>query len=207
MPQQRQPSIKIIPKETKKDPAWVNIALVIGGVLLVLVLVPFFLSRGKVAELEERKKSLDSQITGLVTKYSQMSRDLAIIAEKIDDFSGLFREHRVVSGLFSFFASLCHPLTQFTDFSFSDHDFRVIIDITTENFRTLGEQFLIFETNEFIHEPKISGIHLGREGFVNAQLNFTLDKALIMPFSKEAANPAVSTSTAPGTATSAPPII
>jgi len=200
--QQQQPSIKIIPKAMVKDPAWVNIALVIGGILLVVVLVPFFLSRGKVAELTDREESLDNQITGLITKYSQMSRDLAVVAAKIDDFSGLFRDHRVVSGIFSFFGSLCHPLTQFTDFSFSDQDFRVIIDISTENFRTLGEQFLIFEENEFIHEPEISGIHLNKEGFVNAQFNFILDKALIMPFSESVTKPTDATSTStPSTTT------
>ena len=75
MPQEQQPFIKIIPKKAEQDPVWVSVALAIGGVLLVVVLVPFFLSRGKVAELEQTEQSLDEQITSLVAKYSQMSRD------------------------------------------------------------------------------------------------------------------------------------
>jgi len=190
MPQQQQPSIKIIPKEVKKDAPWVNIAFAIGGVLFVVVLVPFFLSRGQIAKLEERKQGLDTQIVTLVSKYDKMTKDLSVVAAKIDNFAVLFKEHRVLSGLFDFMGSIAHPLTQFTNFSFSDENFLVSVSVSTENFRTLGEQFVIFEENVHIIQPKISGINLDREGFVNAQFDFSLDKGLIMPFSLATIKPA-----------------
>lgn len=178
-----QKPFRIIPRPEEKEPVWVLVALVIGGILLVVMLVPFFLSRGKVSELEKREKNLDEQVTTLITDNRELSKKLSEIAKRIKDFSTLFRDHRVTSAIFEFLGSLSHPLVQFTDFDFSDKDFRVGLSIKTENFRTLGEQLLILKQNENIKDPQVTGILLDRDGFVTARFEFLLNKKLIMPFS------------------------
>lgn len=178
-----QKPFSIMPKQEEKEPAWVNVALVVGGLLLVVVLVPLFLSRGKVGKLEEKKQALTDQITGLIAENQAKARELSKIADRVNDFSSLFREHRITSSLFAFLGSVCHPLVQFTSFDFSDENFRITLGVRTENFKTLGEQLLIFKQNENITEPKISSINLDRDGFVNAKFDFGLNKKLIMPFS------------------------
>lgn len=175
--------IRIIPKQKEKEPMWVNAVLVIGALLLLGFFVPFALTRNKITELEEEKQFLDNQIMILVNEYEGMSRDLVAIAERINDFSKIFKEHRTTTAIFDLLSSICHPLAQFTGFQFSDDGLKVSLDIVTENFKTLGEQLLIFQQNENIRALTVSNINLDKDGFVNVKFEFFLNKELIMPFS------------------------
>ncbi|NQU82668.1 MAG: hypothetical protein HQ539_01845 [Parcubacteria group bacterium] len=174
--------IKIIPKQKEKDPRWVNTMLIIGVLLLLGIFVPFALTRNKLTELEEEKQFLDSQIIVLVREYESTSRDLIATAERINDFSKVFKEHRTTTVIFDLIRSIAHPLAQFTSFQFSNDGLKISLEVLTENFQTLGQQFLIFQQNENINAPVLSGISLDRDGFVSAQFEFFLNKELIMPF-------------------------
>lgn len=180
------PSINIIPKQKEKEPIWVSIVLIVGILLLLAIFIPYFISKNRVDELEQNKVALESQITTLVNEYKGMSRDLIDTARRVNDFSDIFEEHRITTKIFELLSEATHPLVQLTSFGFSEEESKelvISISVVTENFRTLGEQFLAFQENQDIKEPDLSNIALDKDGLVNAEFRFYLDKSFITPFS------------------------
>jgi len=179
------PLINIIPKQKEKEPIWVSIVLVVGVLLLLAIFIPHFIIRNKVDELEQDKAALESQITTLVNEYKGMSRDLVDVAKKVNDFAEIFEEHRITTKVFELLSMATHPLVQLTSFRFSENESKelgIAVSIITENFKTLGEQLLALQANKDIQEPNLSGIALDKDGLVNSEFEFYLDKKFIMPF-------------------------
>jgi len=177
--------INIIPKQKEKEPIWVSVTLVIGFLLLLSIFIPHFIIKNKISELEQDKIILESQITTLVNEYKGMSRDLVDIAKRVNDFAEIFEEHKITTKIFELLSTATHPLVQLTSLSFSENELEkleISVSIITENFKTLGEQFLALQANKDIQEPDLSGIALDKEGFVSSEFKFYLDKKFIMPF-------------------------
>ena len=133
----------------------------------------------------QNKGALESQITTLVNEYKGMSRDLVDVAKKVNDFSEIFEEHRITTKIFGLLSVATHPLVQLTSFRFSEgesEELVISVSVVTENFRTLGEQFLALQENEDIKEPDLSSIALNKDGLVDAEFRFYLDNNFIMPF-------------------------
>lgn len=166
--------VKIIPKPKPKIPGSVNFLFWFSLILLIFLGGTFFLLQRQISPLKEKSEELEGEMakTGTQAQKAQ-EKELSNISEKIKDFSDLFKEHKITSTLFDFLKSSCHPRVQFTSLNLNK-DFSVNLGAKTENFQTLGEQFLVFKENKNVGGLQLSNVFMDREGKVKFNLTFTL---------------------------------
>jgi len=172
--------VKIIPKPKPKIGSWVQIPFWISLILLIVSIAGFFLFEKEIVSLKEKSKNFSSQITELGTEsQKELENEMNLFSQEIKDFSKLFENHKISSKLFDLLRSLCHPRVKLTMLTSDMESLQVYLRGTTDNFQTLGEQFLVLKQNEKIKGLQLNSTSLNQEGVVEFDLSFILAEELI----------------------------
>ena len=167
--------VKIIPKPKPKTPVLVKVLFWLSLILLMSCVAAFFFLQNKNTSLKEEKLVLQKQITEEDSgEQKTLENEILGISQKIKDFSELFQEHRITSKLFDLLKSSCHKRVRFTSLNLQSQSQQITLAGETDNFQTLGEQFLIFRQNENTRDLKVLNISLDKEGKVNFNITFFL---------------------------------
>ncbi len=174
--------LSIIPKQKPEIPSWVTY-LFLGSLISILLLggIYFFIAN-KISVEEGKKSALGRQVVELRSNQASqgLKNSAIVLSRKVEDFSHIFKEHKITSRFFDLLRASCHPKVQFTSFDFNANAGTVALIGVGQDFQVLGEQILIFKQDKNIKDVEISGINLSKEGDVSFNINFSIEPNLFL---------------------------
>ena len=181
--QQKQQTIRIIPKAKAKAPPWVNLLIGVSVVLVVsffiLSLVFYFLSNSAKARVEKTDKEINNLET---TELKILKVNTLAVSNKIADFKEILGKHLYFSKIFALLREDVHPKVQFLSFDFNAESLEMTINgiaqdlVEAHHFKALGEQILILFFDSRITNLVMTSIELDENGFVRFSLKFLINQ-------------------------------
>ena len=183
-------AIEINPKSANKSPFLVNILFYLSIILLLSVIFSYFILDRFQKSASEKIRQFEAKISSEKTQeWLSLEQELKTKKKKIDDFSVLIGEHKLPSKFLAFsegtfaetknFGNLIHPKVQVLNFSLDIKNSKVKISGLTENFITLEQQYLIFQSEPLIKEANLSNISIGKEGKINFSFELLFDPSVL----------------------------
>ena len=168
--------VGIIPKTTKKAPAWQNLALYIAGSLALAVIsgyaVLFYFGNKAFNNLQ----AIEEEINQVATKEERGEEAKALVAEKkINDFSKLFQKHKKSSNFFVFLEQNSHPRAWFSKVELSPEKAEAAVSGQAASFEVLGQQFFIFQQQELVQNVDLTNLLIGKDGQIGFSFDFRFD--------------------------------
>ncbi len=175
-------TFSIIPKLKEKEPLWATAIFwyLLGVLAILMILVLFFWSQANA--LVKKNAGLQQESEQLIISNKAISQDMALVFQRLNDFSQLIKAHRLTSNFFVLLGIICHPRAQFTSLLFSEQANHLTLGLKTENFKTLDEQFMILKSNPQISNPKFSQLAIDKDGKIVCVLDFDYDPKIISFF-------------------------
>jgi len=175
-------AFKIIPKKEIEKKPWLDWVFYFCIALLIMSILTYFVLEYSLKGAEEELKDLKNKISEQQNEENKkLKEDISLVQKKIDDFSIILNEHKLASQVFTFIENSTHPEVSFMDFNFDSEDSSLMLSAQTSNFKTLGEQLLIFQGQEDIENIALSNIYLMDEGNIEFSLNIVLNTQILMP--------------------------
>lgn len=168
--------VGIIPKATKKAPAWHNLAFYIAGSLVLAVIsgyaVLFYFEGNALNNLQ----AIEEEINQVVTKEERGAEVKVLMAEKkINDFSKLFQEHKKSSDFLVFLEQNSHPKVWFSKVTLSPQKAEAMVSGQAASFEVLDQQFFIFQQQELVQNVNLTNFLIGKDGQIGFSFDFRLD--------------------------------
>lgn len=164
-------AVTIIPKQKLEYPVWTQ-ALFFGSmVFLLLVLGGFFLTlqlQGRAQKELERVQGVLAQ--GKTSEEAREEQSVFRARDKFKDFSAIAEKRTDALPVFEFLEAYTHPRVAFTTLSLEPRSLTLKLVGSTQDFRTLQEQMVIFQNREELRDLTLSSIVLGARGQVIFQL-------------------------------------
>jgi len=166
--------VEIIPKPQVKSPPWINILFYSSLVLLIITVLSIFI----INQLQKSAFDVSQKLGEELKKVKSPERfdsanKLIGYQKKISDFSYLIQNHKLTSKLFTLLEKLSHPKVQFTNFNLQVDKTKVVLNGETDNFLSLGQQFLIFRAEPLIKEVNLSTVSIGDNGRIGFSFEIT----------------------------------
>ena len=157
--------IGIIPKKPKKAPGWQNFASYFSCALFIVVILSYialFYFEGKAFALLQ---DLEEKIAQVATKEDIVTEGQVLAAKKrINDFSKLLQDHKRASNFFTFLEENCHPKVWLTEVELNPGEAKALVSGKTADFKTLGQQILIFQGQEQIQSVDLTNLSISKKG-------------------------------------------
>lgn len=175
-------AVTIIPKQKLEYPLWTQ-ALFFGSILFLFSVVGgFFL----VAQLQGRAQKELERIQGVLAQGKTLQevgleRSVFRYKDKFNDFSQLAAGRNDVRPVLGFLEAYTHPQTVFTTLSVEPKLRTLKLVGSTQDFRTLQEQMVIFQNREELTGLTLSSIVLGEKGQVIFQLEMGFASKIFSP--------------------------
>jgi Tfp pilus assembly protein PilN len=169
--------IGLIPKKPTEKPLWQIILLYFSvGFLFMVVLAMVILSyAGSKAKLEIAK--LDQELNRPKTAAEiQLEREVLQAQARISNFKSLIESAKPASKVFELLERTTHPAVVFGQLSFSAVDNKISLSGQTDNFQTLGQQLLIFQSEPLIIKSNLEQIGIGKSGSVEFNISLVLNE-------------------------------
>ena len=167
---------ELIPKEKLKTPSFTNFLFYSSLVLVIILGACYFGMRIKNSSIKSQIEETKVNVSKIkIEGDKETERQVLGYQKKINDFSELFKEHKVVSSFLGFLRDSTHLKVSFSTLALNVETAQVILGGKTENFKTLGEQILYLRGSELIKGLDLSNLALGKEGDVNFDINLSLD--------------------------------
>jgi len=171
--------VKIIPRPKEKPSRLVNF-LFSFSLILILGLLGGYLFLGiQTSSLQDKKQELQREIEKIISEREELKEDILRSQDKIEDFKEVFQNHKFASRFFDFLESSCHAKVQFTSLNLGAESSVANLTGKTENFKTLGEQLLVFKGDKNIKGLEVSNISLDQDGKVRFNLTFNFASSLL----------------------------
>lgn len=173
-------AIEIVPKKLAKPAPWQDFLLYFLIFLLVIFAAGYFvLDFYLIKKAEDRFEELETKITQTKTPQQiALETELKNYQRKIEDFSSLLASHKKSSNFFDFLEKITHPKVFFSDLNLDTRGNNVQLKGSAENFRTLGEQLLMFRNTESIRNFRLGEVKIGKEGKIEFSFSFSLNPNL-----------------------------
>lgn len=175
LPKKRQKKQFKLSRELIKE----NKSVVFACTVLFLVLAVysgayFYTSslNGRIENVLEEVKSIQGQ------RNTETEEAVLDLDGKLSTVSSLLDNHIYSSKLLKFIESITHPKVYFINFTFRAAEGTVILNGSTENYVSFGEQYIAFQQNEKISSLRLSDIKLSKAGKVQFGLSFNVDKSV-----------------------------
>ena len=171
--------VGIIPKPIKKPSQVYRLApYIVFGLVAVVVLAYIVLSYLE-NNASKTMENLQERIAQVGTKDEKvLEAQVLLDKEKIDDFSKLFADHQRVSNFLKFLEENSHPEIWFNKLILNSEDSEVVLAGETANFETLGQQIVIFQSQELVKNVEISDLSLGKNGRATFTFTLSLDQEI-----------------------------
>ena len=142
--------IEIIPKEKKKTPRWVNSTILFAIILLLAVGGGYYFLEKKVSSLEQKETKIESNIKATRKNIDSFVKgaEINVLADKIEKFSSIFENHKIVSKAIAFLNAHCHPNIQFKTLSLDSEKGTALIEASTDNFENISQQLAVLKENK-----------------------------------------------------------
>lgn len=163
--------VNIIPKQKQAYPFFSQI-LFFGSIVFLLAVLGGFLL------LSQLQKSAKGELEGVQQVLAQgktpeevlLEREIFRYRDKFDDFSLLAAQRNDARPVFEFLEVNTHPQVVFTTLDLEPTARTLKLVGETQDFKTLGEQMVIFQNREELAGLNLSNIVLGERGQVVFQL-------------------------------------
>lgn len=171
-------AIGIIPKSSIEKPSLAaNILFYFSIILLAVTATAFFSIKYFIVKNSDKEiESLNQQ---LEAQKPYLSVQLEFQKKKIDSFGQIIADHQYTSKIFPFLEGITHPKVLFSSFKFDSKNLSVNLTGLTQDFKTLGQQTIIFKKNPLIKKFLLSGVSMGKEGEVSFGITFFLDPQIV----------------------------
>lgn len=166
-------AIEIIPKAQRPRPRaeLIDALFYLSLILLLLSFLSYFVldryERQARLEIGRIEKSLREKET---PEIKLLEEGVLKTQKRIAVFADLWNNHRRSSLIFPLLADFSHPQVFFSGLELNTAVSEVILSGSTESFRILQEQVLIFEREPRIAEVNLRGIGFDRQGKVGFSL-------------------------------------
>lgn len=157
--------VGIIPKTIKKTPQWQNFVSYFCYALLIAVILGYaalFYFEGKaIGALQD----LEEKIAQVATKEDRAAESRILTAKKrINDFSKLLQDHKKSSNFFTFLEEHTLPKIWLTKVELDTEGAQALISGQAPDFKTLGQQILIFQQQGQIQNVDLINLSIGKKG-------------------------------------------
>jgi len=157
--------VEIIPKPEKQASVWENVLLFLALALLFGAIAGYFivnnLYKKSAAGLEKLETSLSEVETG---ERKIAEKEIFARQKKIKDFLGIISAHSMTSNFFDVLEKDTHPKVWFSGFKFDLDKKSVTISGEGDGFKSLGQQLLIFQSENQFTNVNLSDISRGEKG-------------------------------------------
>ena len=157
--------VGIIPKTIKKNPRWQNLASYFCYALLIVVILGYaalFYFEGKAVGALQ---NLEEKMTQVATKEDRAAESRILAAQKkINDFSKLLQDHKKSSSFFAFLEENTLPKVWLTKVELSPGEAQALVSGQAPDFKTLGQQILIFQGQEQIQSVDLTNLSVSKKG-------------------------------------------
>jgi Tfp pilus assembly protein PilN len=133
--------------------------------LLVLIVV-----LGVYFSLYFREKAIRKNIQKLEATLQERPAEIVPLEErlkdyekKIKDFQALLQQHVLPSKILTVLEAKTHPKVKIKKANFNFEDFSLRINGVTDNFFTLGQQFLAYKTDSNFSEVGLLGVNINEK--------------------------------------------
>lgn len=162
---------EISPRKEIEKKNWLDFIFYFSLILFLITVLSYFILDVFLKKTSGDFDVLKQKITQRTEEEETLEKDLLLNKKKIDDFSIILNKHILSSQVFSFIEKLTHPKVFFKDFIFTADQANLRIPGQTQDFKTLGEQILIFQKEQNIKNVNLSNLSLTEDG----KITFTLD--------------------------------
>jgi len=167
---------ELIPKKKLKTPSFINFLFYSSLILIIVLGVGYFGMKIKISSIKSQIEETKVSVAKIKTELDkETERQVLGYQKKINDFSELFNEHKVVSSFLGFLRDSTHLKVSFSTLTLDIETAQVILGGETESFKTLGEQILYLKGSEFIKGLDLSNLALGKEGDVKFNISLSLN--------------------------------
>jgi len=167
---------ELIPKEKLKTPSLINFLFYLSLILVMILGTCYFGVRIKNSSIKSQIEEVKLNVSKIkIEGDKETERQVLGYQKKINDFSGLFNEHKIVSSFLDLLRKSTHLKVSLSTLVLNTETAQVILGGQTENFKTLGEQILYLKGSEFIKGLVLSNLALGEEGDVKFNISLSLD--------------------------------
>ena len=157
--------VGIIPKTIKKTPQWQNFAVYFCYALLIILVLGYallFYSEGKATSTLQ---DLEEKITQVATPEDRAAESMILATKKtINDFSKLLQDHKKSSNFFTFLEVNTLPKVWLTKVELIPGEAKASVFGQTPDFKTLGQQILIFQGQKQVQSVDLTNLSIGKKG-------------------------------------------
>lgn len=157
-----------------------SIVTAVVFVMTVLISLAMFLYKNV---LTEQIKQADISVAEARKAYEpEIIQELIDVSTKIKSSEKLLDEHIVVSEVLQLFEELTLRRMRFDNFSYKNNGLtlpELKMKGEVQSYNALAQQQEIFFENDYLKEPRFSGMALTENGFVNVNFETKLDPSLV----------------------------
>ena len=182
-------AVSLIPKKKRKRGATLNlgvlkeskhIAASAGVFILVLVIYVGLWVYGGILQASLDGIGVDAKRLGNELDQ-EAEKNARLFASRLSQVTGLLDGHIHTSDIFELIEELTHRRVQFTSFSFNKDGGITLIGFT-DSYVSFGQQLIVLEANEAIHDLLVSDVSLNKKGQVIFNIMFTVDKSVYQQY-------------------------
>jgi len=172
-------AIEIIPKKAEAKPFTLldflfYFSLTVLIVSLIGCLALFLLQKNSEKTLKDTEEKIQKVGTPEVIALEEK---ILLYQKKINDFSVLFDSHQSNLKFFTSLENLTHPKIFFSKTDLKIREGQISLSGIAENFEVLGQQFLIFEKEDYIKSVDLSKASISKEGKIEFTLTISFGNA------------------------------
>lgn len=159
--------VEIIPKQKSSVQTlpWLNYFFNFSLILLIVSIFVFLILTILENRANHTLKKLEEDFKKIkTTERLNMEKEVITYEKKISDFLFLIENHKITSNLFNYLETITHPSVYFFNLGFNTDENKLTLNGKTDNFQTLGQQFLIFRNEKLIEKVNLTKISFGEEG-------------------------------------------
>lgn len=172
--------VEIIPKPREREPREMGVLFYLSILVLGVTIISYFVFLSLEKKSETTIQNLEDQLQkGKSEEIAALETEVTNYEKKIKDITPLLKEHILASKFFKFLEERAHPKVFFKQINLDLAKLTVTLAGQTDNFFTLGQQFLIVEKEPLISELTLDQLTIGKEGKVEFTLKFNFNPTII----------------------------
>jgi Tfp pilus assembly protein PilN len=152
-------AIELKQKRYSESSGWMNILLYVSVIVLILIIGLYFLF----GFLNNQAKVELNSFSTELQDNSGSEKEIKEYQQKINDFSKILSKRKNMLIFLTFFEKLTHPLVWVQDLQATNLNGGLSFSGKTENFVSLGQQFLILKSSPFVESAELSEIGIDDE--------------------------------------------
>ena len=167
--------VEIIPRKAVSLSRWVNILFYFSLTLLVFCIAYFFILGNSIKKSQKALTDFkDSLLSGKTSERISLEKEVLKYQKKTEDFSKIAGEHLETSKVFDLLQKNSHPKVWFSQFNLDSKGNQIDLSGETQSFESLGQQFLIFQGEDFIESVNLEKVSISKEGKIGFSLSLSL---------------------------------